>query len=1031
MGGEGQLRTDGEGARVLTVDAGTPFLPTLAAALLSGAFSPDGRAPEDPLALAAATVYLPTRRAARGLADVLLEASPFSTAILPRIRALGDLEAGPDGPDPDGAGDLPPPADGARPLTAMEARAAMAGLVERWDRLVHRDRLELLPGRKVRVPQSPADAVRLAADLLALVEAVETEELDWSRLDRLAPEGLARYWQITLDFLAIAVRAWPEHLHGIGALSPALHRRRLIDGEAARLCRLAPDAPVVVAGSTGSVPATARLMRAVLTLPAGAVVLPGLDRHLDGEAWAALLDPERPAAEHPQHGLARLLQRLGVPRERVVRLGPAPPAPLAARAVALSAAMRPAATTHLWRADRACLQAADMDAAFAGVSLVEAADEREEALAVAVGLREAVAEGRAAALVTPDRQLARRVARELARWGIEADDSGGLPLSATPAGVLARLVAETATGSRAATVLALLKHPLARFGLDTPVRSAGIAAIEHRLFRRMRIAGGPDALLAAARRAAPADGENRALPLAEALADALAPLAAFDGRKAPPAALAKAHGRALVAVLGSEAAWRELAATPDGRALAGAFEAIAAAPDTGFVVSLADWPATFEALAGDGVVRPEASPWLPRVAILGPLEARLQSVDRLFVGGLVEGVAPRAVEGSPWMSRGMMQSFGLDSPERRVGLQAHDFTSAMGAREVVLSRPKRRGDAPAVASRWLQRLDADLGPAAMDAVRARGARLQALARRLDRPAGPPRPAPRPAPTPPLAARPRELSVTDVGRLVRDPYAVYASRVLGLQPLDPLDPVPDAADRGRLIHRILAGFAAGDGPIAGEAGVARFLAIAEDCLAAHADAPAFLALWRPRMEAIARAVVAFEAERADVVARHAEIAGRMTVGTPAGPVDVVCRADRVDVLGAGGLEVIDFKTGSPPSRNQVDAHLEPQLPLEGLVIARGGFAEIDPQSPVERLTYVAVKGGEPPLAVRAAGKTAPADLVWEVAVRLDGLLARYADPATGYLSRARLAFARRFDQPYDHLARAQEWADTGFAEDGDG
>src|SRR5262249_59134643 len=109
---------------------------------------------------------------------------------------------------------------------------------------------------------------------------------------------------------------------------------------------------------------------------------------------------------------------------------------------------------------------ASADGALDEVSHIQAAHPEEEALAIAIALREAVeTEGKTAALVTPDRTLARRVLAALARWNVAVDDSGGDPLAATASGVFARLAAQaTIEGFPPVTPLALLKPPPIRLG---------------------------------------------------------------------------------------------------------------------------------------------------------------------------------------------------------------------------------------------------------------------------------------------------------------------------------------------------------------------------------------------------------------------------------------------------------------------------------------------------------------------------------------------------------------------------------------
>ncbi len=192
----------------------------------------------------------------------------------------------------------------------------------------------------------------------------------------------------------------------------------------------------------------------------------------------------------------------------------------------------------------------------------------------------------------------------------------------------------------------------------------------------------------------------------------------------------------------------------------------------------------------------------PRLHIWGQLEARLQHADLLLLGGLNEGVWPGLVDAGPWLSASMRATLGLPPVERRIGLAAHDFVAAAGAGQVVLSRAEKDAQgSPTVPSRWLVRLRtllAGAGPSEDPATD-----WQALARLDD--AGVARPAPRPAPRPPLAARPRELSVSDVGLWMKDPYALYAKRILKLAPLEALEADPGALERGIIVHRVLERF----------------------------------------------------------------------------------------------------------------------------------------------------------------------------------------------------------------------------------
>lgn len=457
--------------RVFTIPPGVPFLPTLAEALAGGRLVPGFRAdPADPLALGGATIFLPTRRAARELRATFAARASGRSAILPTVRALGEFAE-----DADWAlGASPAALDLAPPIPAMDRLLLLAPMVQQWKRF--------LPGHirekfaeEVEVPVSSADAVWLARDLALLMDEIEAAEADWVKLSTIVDDGLSGWWKVTLDFLAIVSQAWPMVLAERGWSNPAAHRNAMIRAEIRRLQALKGSGAVIAAGSTGSNPAAAALLAAIARLPNGAVVLPGLDTGLDDRSWDILTarPPEAAVLGHPQFGLAKVLSRMGVSRASVRTLAPAGPV-LAARARAVAESLRPAATTDLWAERRRSFSAETLGHAFGAVTLLEAANERDEALAIAVALRLAIEQpGRTAALATGDRDLARRVAAELARFGIRADDSGGTPLSRTPPGQLLDAMLKTVlTPGDPVAILALLKHPLLCLGLERPDRKS-------------------------------------------------------------------------------------------------------------------------------------------------------------------------------------------------------------------------------------------------------------------------------------------------------------------------------------------------------------------------------------------------------------------------------------------------------------------------------------------------------------------------------------------------------------------------------
>jgi ATP-dependent helicase/nuclease subunit B len=1008
--------------RVFTIPAAVPFLPTLLRALDEGRLLPGFPATRDPLAFAEATIYLSTRRACRLARDVTLDALGRDAAVLPRIIAIGDIDeeelgfAAATAAFSDAALTLPPA------LSSLDRRLLLARLVLQW---ASSGALHGSVGAPL-VARTPAAALALADDLARLMDDMTTRQVPWDRLDALVPDRFDTYWQLSVRFLQIARETWPAILNERGMIEPAVRRDRLIAAEAARL-RANPMMPVIAAGSTGSMPSTAALLTTIATLPRGAVVLPGLDTDLDADAWGHV--GGGPDAGHPQAAMHALLERLGLAREQVQVLGRS-----SARGRLVSEAFRPAATSERWTR-----RPPDGAQAMAGVAVIEAATAEEEALSVAVALRGAVEpEGTTAALVTADRALGRRVAAALGRWTVAVEQPNGAALTESPAGLFARLAAEAAL-SRAAPVplLALLKHPLMRLGAGPDADAAGLATLEHALLRGPPPRSGTQGLGAAlatfrrtrARlhpndpRAAIDDAAlDKASCLLDRLAPALAPLETLRNAPYPFQKLAERH-RAVVIALGRDGADRIPAfAGDDGTALAEAFEDIIGRPAADDLpVTPERYPDLFVRAIADRMVRHQAVP-NARIRILGPLESRLQHFDTVVIGGLVEGSWPPQPRHDPWLSRPMRHALGLDQPERRIGLSAHDFTQALGATTVILSRPAKLDGVPTVASRFLRRLAAVAGEPAWSQAVARGETYLRLARSLDHPPLLPPLGP-PAPCPPVEARPTAMTVTDVEHWLRDPYTIYAKHVLRLFPLEAVDAVPGARDRGNLIHGAIGEFTQTYADCWPDDPLGRFLELARKHFAPLEEDPEARALWWPRLVRIAHWFVGWEAARRPSLRRSfAEVRGEIEIALGEGVFRLGARADRIDQRVDGTYAILDYKTGEARTEKQVRVGLAPQLTLEAAILREGGFAEVPRGSSVEALVYVSLKGGNPagverPIEFIEGTADSQADLALS---RFTALARRFAAPTQPYRSLVHPLWKTRYGD-YDHLARVKEWS----------
>ena len=1036
-------------ARVLSIPAGTPFLPCLARAILGGDLPIEGGKAPSALDLPRITLLLPTRRACKAMQDAFLDASGGRALLLPRIRPIG-------GGDEDAslisgiadafsstasALDVPPAID------AVERHLMLTSLVMGWHEARHAaalaDGLESTPAQ----PQTPAEASGLARGLARLMDQVETEGADLSQLVTLVPAEFAEQWQKTLDFLKILAEAWPAILASRGRISPAARRNMLLTLEAQRLLGSPPADPTIVAGVSGSIPATAKLMQVVAGLPLGAVVLSGLDKTLPDDAWEDV-HPKSPS--HPQFRLAGLLKALGVARADVVELS----GHGARDRFAFAAeALRPAAATAAWHGVAKRLPANRVEPAIAGIERLDAGSPEEEAEAVALILRRAAEDGTTSAvLVSPDRTLARRVATRLESWGIAVDDSAGRPLSKTAPGVLLDLtLACLASGWAPATLLALLKHPLTRLGLPISEVRRGARMLELRTLRRPNLGRGLDGV----RTMLGLDGEDDddtdamighhpaisgmssrdrtlAVTVLAKLETAFAPLLRLSDtisyalHDLVTAHIAVAEALAADEMGSPDALWSETSGETAALFLAKLLE-VGAGP---LRLQCDGYPEFYRSLIANETARqPRTSH--PRLAILGPFEARLLSHDIVILGGLNDGVWPEIADPDPWLNRQMLAALGLPQPETRIGDSAHDFVQLLGASKVYLSRAAKLDGAPTVPSRWLLRFEAVLAGLGLPDAFNGDASEPWLGWAQNQKALPEhRPRAAPAPRPPLLARPRKLSVSRIEAWIANPYAIFARDILRLNPMPELGGAPEASVRGQIIHGALHRFAA-KYPGTLPAGIAMALLVQADAelarLAAH---PRVAAFWRPRFARFAEWFAASEtARRIGVIRTVSEVRGSLALSAPGGPFLLTARADRIDLLKAGGLTITDYKTGKPPANARVLAGTSPQLPLEAAIAAAGGFDGV-PADAVTGLHYIAATGGEP------AGEEQPVKcdnvsaLAAETMAGLQRLIAAFDDPAMAYAALRRDAFSA--SHPYDdyaHLARIAEWSVTAEA-DGD-
>ncbi|WP_174145198.1 double-strand break repair protein AddB [Leisingera sp. ANG59] len=892
-------------------------------------------------------------------------------------------------------------------LTDLAQRATLDGLPPALPPLRRRLELsQLIAKLQDAQPDlaSRASLYDLSDSLAALIDEMQGEGVSTDTIRALDVSDMSGHWARAQAFIGIADEFTGLHE---GAMDAQARQRQVVLNLIDQWQESPPQHPVILAGSTGSRGTTLMLMQAIARLPQGAVVLPGFDFDQPEHVWSGLDDPLI-SEDHPQYRFYKLMKDLELAPSDVQPWTETPPvSPERNRLVSL--ALRPAPVTDAWMSEGPLLTG--LDKATENVTLIEAPSPRAEALAIALRLRQAAEDGQTAALITPDRMLTRQVSAALDRWDILPDDSAGQPLQLSPPGRFLRHVAGLFCKPLACdSLLTLLKHPLTHDGADRGNHLRQTRELELSLRRN-----GPPFPDAAA--FAGFETGRNLIPgwtswLSACFADqeiaGTLPLTDWVERLRDLAERIAVGSQAD----GAGTLWDKKA----GLAALACIENLETEAPYGGEMTARDFTDLLGALLSQGEVRDRDAPY-GSIMIWGTLEARVQGADLVILGGLNEGSWPEAASPDPWLNRQLRNQAGLLLPERRIGLSAHDFQQAIAAPEVWLTRAERSEEADTVPSRWLNRLTNLLsglpkqgGRAALDTMRAKGRQWLGWADVLEEPTPIPQ-YPRPSPCPPVAARPRRLTITEIPRLIRDPYAIYAKHVLRLRPLNPLVQEPDALLRGIVVHEVFEHFIKEAQTDPSLLSASQLIGKTRELLETHVPWPVARILWHSRIRKIAGDFILAEQERqarAKPVAFEAKGSARLD------PLDftIACRADRIDMDDRGFLHLYDYKTGTPPSEAQ-QKKFEKQLLIEAAMAEEGAFDDLGPAE-VARAVFIGL--GSKLNEVRAPLEDEPPAKVWD---ELRTLIGAYFEPEQGYSSR-RMVHRDDIAGDYDHLARYGEW-----------
>lgn len=936
---------------------------------------------DNPLELANVLFLLPNRRACVSLRDAFVRDNGLKPSILPQIVPIADADE--DEIFLNGSAN-------------SEVLRQLPPAIDNYERLFLFTRLIISKPAEYGLPEMTfAQAFALAQDLAKLMDVFYNEQLSFDGLKNLVPEQYAVHWQETLNFLQIISKYWPQILQERGLCDMVNRKNALLKAQAEIWQNNKPSGQVVAAGITALFPGLKQLLKTIKNLPNGEIYFYGLDKQLEDEAW------EQADESHPQYELKQLLEFLQISRFEVKD---AVKPHNAAREKLVSEMMRPALSTLEWRS----LSADSLPSeATENLHLITTEDMGQEASAIAVIMRDTLnTASKTAALVTTDRNLARRVAAELERWQIKIDDSAGKPLHLTPVGIYLRSILEVLEADFSdSSVLALLKSPFIRLNSD-------LASV------RRRVRDYELALRTPAYSGIKKEIPEKLLQDVVLLKQTIRPLAElYANPQADFTVLLQTHLQVAEALSGSKngggdkVLWRG----DDGRKAAALFSKVLPQLKVLEQIDPKQYAAVLTRLMATETVRPLYGTH-PRLKILGPIEARFNQYDVVIIGEVNEGVWPVLPSSDPWMSRPMKKDFGMPLPEKAIGVMAADFCQLMCAPEVYLTRAKRVTGTPMNKSRWLLRLETVLKAYGKEAETLLDYKYTSLARLQDTPAVQDKIVV-PAPKPPIESRPRRLSASWLERLICDPYSVFAAKILRLKQLDAPDKDLSFADYGNLIHGILEEFNTKFPQELPSDAREQLINIGLNKFQSAEISAELRAFWWPSFLKTVDWVLAQEAIcRPDIKQIYNEVEGQMEFAAPAGPFIAEARADRLNFNKDGSIDIIDYKTGSIRSNKQVHAGYAPQLPIEGLIAASGGFSKNGrkiPTGKVNKLSYWR-------LGNKITEITETDKVLAQTRENLQKLISAFDFETTPYLARPNPKYVPKYSE-YDHLERIKEWA----------
>ncbi len=975
---------------VWTIPSSRPFFEDLIRGLWD-------MAEQDHEKLADMHILLPTKRACRVLQESFLTFFDGQLLLMPDIRALGDLDEDElaiisfDQELTTEFNDIPPA------ISPLRRQMFLARIL-----LHESDFVDTMD-----------QAISLAGRLGRFFDEILTEGISFENLKEIVPDDYSEHWQKTLSFLTVLTDRWPEFLAQKKLIDPADRRNRIFALQNKIWLSKPVNNPIIVAGVTGTIPAAATLLKTVASMPCGHVVFPGVDLDIDDDIWKNL------DSSHPQHGFKTVCDYLEI-NLNDIRAWQTKKDPNAKEHF-LTEVMRPANISDNWYS----YQNKSINSVLEGWRYIECDHEDEEAECVSFIAREALEDpSKTIAIVTPDRTLARRVAAKMTRWDIDLDDSAGVPLVYTPIGIwLLAIIDLFENDFSYVKILTVLRHVLCRFSYEKEV-----ALLDKYYFRSNKIdKHNPENWLQFLK-----DQEHEVewLEVFISHADSLRGL--YKQKKVSYKKIIEEH-LIFAQKIGyfddndNSLIWQH----DDGEAAAYFFHDLFESldfiekQDDVFEISPVSYGAVLKHMMQNTMVRPKHGTH-PRVHILGLMEARLINADRVILCGLNEGVWPPEPKADPFLSRHMRVKAGLPSPDKIIGMSAHDFIQKLCMNDVIMTRSRKVGGSPALPSRWLVRMEAILKQQKIEMPYdtyylslVRSFSMHDENKKITRP----------SPCPPVDKRPKKLSVSSIKKWMSDPYGLYAEKILRFKKLDPLQKRSSYAEKGQYIHKCLEEFLSLYPRQLDDHALDHLLEIGERYLEEYCPEVSQRSFWWNRFKSIASFFIAQETRyRKQYLPLFTEREGTLRIThkiahlPEKGEFIVRAIADRIDQnQQTKSLAIIDYKSGTSPTKTDMQNGVAPQLPIEALIAQSGGYGDIA-KEPVETLQHWVLKGENSDIDCFPSSRMKDfemQDFLDETLDNLTHLIELFTDEQTPYLALPNENLTLTYND-YEHLERVSEW-----------